>query len=149
MLNCGDIENKLKNVENARELRAPNENEIEGHAFMRPVIQRSVARTIKTIVDQSLATWDELMQRLSQMSWKVSDPPWLTVTRIDGKKVKMISQRDHVQLLDDLLYSHLAPPSKQHIKRARKDYKEIKGSKYPVSEVDLCANLIPERTEED
>ncbi|MCP4119073.1 MAG: DGQHR domain-containing protein [Desulfobacteraceae bacterium] len=139
--NCGNIKEQMENAINARDLRAPKDNEIAGHAFMRPVIQRSISRVIKQIMTQEQLTWKEIMEKLKSLNWKISSPPWCSVVRIDGNNVKMVSQRDSVNLLDNLLHIHIAPPSKQSIKRVRKEYKDLKGDAYPISEEELVKNL--------
>jgi hypothetical protein len=53
----------------------------------------------------------------------------------------MITAKENVVLLADLLYVHLAPPSLQAIKRARRMYRELIHSTYPITEEALAANL--------
>jgi DNA sulfur modification protein DndB len=55
-----------------------------------------------------------------------SDPPWLAVFNPVNRK--MITAKENVDLLDDLLYVHLAASSKEAIKRARKEFRQIRGS---------------------
>jgi DNA sulfur modification protein DndB len=55
----------------------------------------------------------------------------------------MITAKENVGLLDDLLYVHLAAPSKQAITKARRTYREVRGTAYPISDQDLQANLTP------
>jgi DNA sulfur modification protein DndB len=55
----------------------------------------------------------------------------------------MITAKENVDLLDDLLYVHLAASSKEAIKRARKEFRQIRGSQYPINEDELQKNLTP------
>jgi DNA sulfur modification protein DndB len=55
----------------------------------------------------------------------------------------MITAKENVGLLDDLLYVHLAAPSKQSIVRARKQFRDIRGFGYPITDDHLQANLTP------
>ncbi|WP_022665363.1 DNA sulfur modification protein DndB [Desulfospira joergensenii] len=139
--NCGNIQEEMEKIGNARELRAPKDNEIMGHAYMRPVIQRSIARVLKEVVTQGQLTWDEAIAKLQTLDWKISSPPWCSIVRVDGSKVKMTGQRDFVKLLDSTLHIHLAPPSKQAIKRAIQEYKNLKAEKYPVLVEELEKNI--------
>jgi len=62
----------------------------------------------------------------------------------------MIGGKENVELLDDLLEAHLAPPSKQAVVCARKRYRDVRGSQYPVGEADLVAGIVttdPEPTQ--
>ena len=61
---------------------------------------------------------------------------------IDG--AKMLTGKDNTNLLDDLLLAHLAPASLQSIKRARKAFKDVRGSVYPVSEEELAKRVPAE-----
>jgi len=53
----------------------------------------------------------------------------------------MISGKDFSALLHQLLRVHLAPPSKQEIKRARKAFKDLRGSSYPVTQEQMEGDL--------
>jgi hypothetical protein len=53
----------------------------------------------------------------------------------DGNK--MIPGKENANLLGDLLHVHIAPKSMQAIKRARKNYKDLRGQQYPLTEEDL------------
>src|SRR5262249_25847714 len=62
---CGDIRARLESASSARDVRAPKNAEAEGHPFMRPVVQKAVARTVSEIVQQRQLDWPDLMDRLS------------------------------------------------------------------------------------
>src|SRR5205823_2657765 len=109
------------------------------HPFMRPVIQKAVARVVGEIINQQLLSWDEVMARLSQLEWRLAAPPWLAVFSADGGK--MIPGKDNATLLGELLHVHLAPKNALAIKRARKAYKDLRGQQYPIAEDDLAQRL--------
>jgi DNA sulfur modification protein DndB len=136
---CGNIRERLENTASARELRAPKNAEGEGHPFMRPVVQKAVARVASEITQQGLVPWPDIMTRLSELEWKMSSPPWEAVFSADAGK--MLVGKENTQLLSELLHAHLAPTSAQSIKRARKNFKDIRGKQYPVSDEDLAKRL--------
>lgn len=129
---CGDIAKRLTNVTDARDIRGQKPHEKTGHPFMRPVIQKSVARVVSEIVDQGVLSWGEVMKRLKKLDWTIGSAPWLSV--FNPSNGKMISAKDNSVLLDEMLHVHLAPSSIQAIKRARKNFKDIRGENYSVSE---------------
>ncbi len=137
--NCGNIRERLLAAAGAREVRAPKGKEGEGHPFMRPVIQKAVARVAGEIVQQGLLSWEEVMTRLSQLDWRLAAPPWIAVFSVDG--AKMIPGKENANLLGDLLHVHLAPKNAQAIKRARKTFKDLRGLQYPVAEEELAKRL--------
>ena len=139
LTNCGEIRERLLAAAGAREVRAPKGMEGEGHPFMRPVIQKAVARVAGEIVQQGLLSWDEVVSRLSQLDWRLAAPPWIVVFSVDGGK--MIPGKENANLLGDLLHVHLAPRNIQAIKRARKTFKDLRGQQYPISEEDLAKRL--------
>lgn len=136
---CGDIRNRMLSTPSARDLRMPKGNEAAGHAFMRPVVQRAVARAVKHIVSQGILTWDETMHRLSGLDWQLGKAPWLAVYSVDSKK--MLSGKEFTELLYVLLLCHIAPQSKLAIKKARKEFKDIRSLEYPVSSEKLFERL--------
>lgn len=136
---CGDIRAKLEAAASAREIRAPRDAEGEGHPFMRPVVQKAVARVASEIMQQGALGWDEIMKRLSELDWKLASPPWQAVFSADGGK--MLTGKDNTNLLCELLHVHIAPTSGQAIKRARKSFKDIRGTQYPVTEENLGKRL--------
>ena len=139
LTNCGDIRVKLEAAVSARDVRAPKNHEGNGHPFMRPVVQKAVARVAGQIMEQGTLSWPEIMQRLSSLTWKMSAAPWTAVFSVDGGK--MLTGKDNTVLLDSLLHAHLAPTTMQEIKRARKSYKDVRGQNYPISEEELAARI--------
>ena len=139
LTNCGEIRKRLLAAAGAREVRAPKGMEETGHPFMRPVIQKAIARVAGEIVQQGLLSWEEVMSRLSQLDWHLAAPPWIAVFSVDGKK--MIPGKENAILLGDLLHVHLAPKSVQVIKRARKTFKDLRGQQYPITEEELAKRL--------
>jgi DNA sulfur modification protein DndB len=140
---CGDLRSKLKDAASARDVRAPKDHEPEGHAFMRPVIQRAVVRTLRQIMDQKILTWTEVLSRIAKLSWKISDAPWISVYSgtSEDETGKMLAGKENSNLLSELIRCHIAPQSKQAIKKARREYKDIRGQAYPFTEEQLFENL--------
>jgi DNA sulfur modification protein DndB len=143
---CGNIRKKLEEASSARDVRAPKDHEPEGHAFMRPVVQKSVARLIRQLVEQNALSWEESLERLSKLDWQIGSAPWIAVysEASDESKGKMIAGKENTELLTDLLRSHIAPQSKQAVRKARKEFKEIRGTAYPFTEEQLFARLPQE-----
>ena len=108
---------------------------------MRPVVQKAVSKVLRQSIEQGRLTWDEGFARLKKMKWEIGQAPWLATFSIDGKK--MLTGKDFVNLLEDLLRCHLAPASRQAIKKARKDFRELHNKQYPVSEDDLAKRVKP------
>ncbi len=140
LTHCGDVRKKLEAALSAKEVRAPKDNEGNGHPFMRPVVQKAVARVVSDIMEQGVLTWPETMHRLSGLTWRMSAAPWTAVFSVDGGK--MLTGKDNTVLLAALLRAHLAPQSLQEIKRARKLYKDVRGQDYPISEAEMAARLV-------
>jgi DNA sulfur modification protein DndB len=136
----GNIRESLLAGMSAKDLRFPKNNEAGGHAFMRPVIQKAVARAAAQIAEQDVLPWNAVMERLSKLPWQIGQAPWTAVFNTSNNK--MVTAKENVTLLDDLVYAHVAAPSKQFIINARKEYKQVRGSVYPVSEEDLLVNLV-------
>lgn len=136
---CGDIANRLADSASARELRGLKDQEGEGHPFMRPVIQKAIARVVSEIVQQKALSWDEVMARLSRLDWRMSAAPWISV--FSPSAGKMIGGKENVDVLCQMLHVHLAPVSVQAIKRARKAYKDIRNENYPVSEDEIASSI--------
>lgn len=141
---CGDIESLVDSHSDMKLLRAPPQRESDGHPFMRGVVQRAVTQVIRRLMDQKALSFEEILTRLSQLEWRLAEAPWIAVTRIDAEtqKVRMLTQRDHKDLLEQLLLVHTAPPSRQHVKRVRRDYAELMKEKYPVSEDELAKLIV-------
>lgn len=138
---AGDVRTPLTAGSSAKDLRVPKGKEVEGAPFMRPVIQKATARVVAEIVSQGVLDWQAVMGRLNALNWKIGDAPWTAV--FNPAVGKMISSKENAELLHDLLYVHLAAPSKQAIVRARKQYKDLKGTTYPVTEEALLKHLAP------
>lgn len=136
---CGDIKAKLEAAASARDVRAPKNAEGNGHPFMRPVVQKAVARVAFEMMQQGVLGWEEIMKRLEGLDWKLASCPWTAVFSPDGGK--MLTGKNNTELLCELLHVHIAPASQQAIKRARKNFKDVRGSQYPVSEEDLAKRL--------
>lgn len=136
----GNIRESLLAGTSAKDIRFPKNNEAGGHAFMRPVIQKAVARAAAQIAEQDVLPWNAVMERLSKLPWQIGQAPWTAVFNTSNNK--MVTAKENVTLLDDLVYAHVAAPSKQFIINARKEYKQVRGTVYPVSEEDLLVNLI-------
>jgi DNA sulfur modification protein DndB len=147
---CGDLKAKLKEAVSARDVRAPKDKEPEGHAFMRPVVQRAVARTIRQIIDQQTLTWEEALSRLSKLDWHIGKAPWIAVfaEQSNGTSGKMLGGKENTNLLSDLIRCHIAPQSKQAIKKARRDYKDIRGQAYPFTDEQLFEYLGAEEAQQ-
>jgi DNA sulfur modification protein DndB len=138
---AGDVRSKLMAGGNARDLRAPKGREAEGHPFMRPAVQKASVRVATQIAAQKVLEWDTILDRLATLPWTIGEAPWLAV--FNPANGKMITAKENVGLLDDLLYAHLAAPSKQFITKTRRLFREVRGTTYPVSEQQLQANLTP------
>jgi DNA sulfur modification protein DndB len=110
---------------------------------MRPVVQRAVARTLRQIIDQQTVTWEEALSRLSKLDWHIGKAPWITVYAESSNDTtgKMLGGKENTNLLCDLIRCHIAPQSKQAIKKARKEFKEIRGTAYPFTEEQLYTYL--------
>lgn len=138
----GDIRSLYEATPSARDLRAPKDSEGTGHAFMRPVIQRAVFRVTGQICEQDRLGWKELMKRLGQLDWAIGSAPWTAV--FNPSNNKMFGSKEFSNLLDELLLAHIAPVSKQSIRRARKNYKELIGAQYPITDEKMFSNIVSE-----
>jgi DNA sulfur modification protein DndB len=128
---AGDLRKLFASGASAKDLRVIKGRESDGAPFMRPVIQKAVARVVAEIASQGVLPWEEIMRRLVALKWRIGDAPWIAV--FNPTIGKMISSKDNAEVLHDLLYVHLAAPSKQSITRARKLFKDLRGTAYPVS----------------
>ena len=139
---CGDVQARLEAAQTARDVRAPQHEEAKGHAFMRPVVQRAVASCLRQVVFSgggNRLSWDDAMDRLKAMDWEIGQPPWTAVFNIENGKMQ--TGKDFTEVLQALLRVHLAPASRQEIKRARRQYMELRMKRYPVSEEKLAERL--------
>lgn len=144
---AGDLPTAYAGVTSAKELRAPKDAAATGHPFMRPVIQKTVARALASAVKRRVLTWEEALEGLSNLPWSVGAAPWSAV--FNDQTGSMIGSKENTELLDQLLEVHLAPPSKQAIARARKRFKDLRGQQYPVSEADLVKGLSADAVDGD
>lgn len=138
---CGELVTKVEKNDDLRNLRKNKLSPGVEEAFLKGVIQRCVSSSVRSLIDQELLTWDDALDKLNSLSWKLGDAPWSSVCNITDGKLKMQTSRDFTSLLNDLLLVHLAPNSKQQIKRARKLYSEVKNQQYPFSQEDLEKGL--------
>lgn len=141
----GEIRKKLLSGVSAKDLRFPKDKEADGHAFMRPVIQKAVSRVVCSIVEQGAVSWPTLMDRLAKLDWRIGQGPWSAV--FNSTNNKMVTAKENVELLDELLHVHLAASSKQAIVRARKEYKTVRNTNYQYTEIELQENLIQQASE--
>jgi DNA sulfur modification protein DndB len=145
---CGDLQKRYLTAQAPKDVRAPKGREGAGHPFMRPAVQVQVARVVRHILEQETMPWDEVMKRLSDLTWKMSEAPFsaMWIETPEGRQQgKMASGADHTKLLYDLLLVHLAPRSKAQIARALRSYSDIMKEKYPVSTEELN-RLLPTET---
>ncbi len=56
----------------------------------------------------------------------------------------MLTGKENTLLLEELLKINLAPQSVQQIKRARKNFKDVRGVLYPVAEADFTGLVVRE-----
>lgn len=138
---CGDVRAKMNAAKAVRDVRAPKGREADGHPFMRPVVQVTVCRAVRHLIEQDQLTWEEALNRLSELDWRMSEPPWLAVF-VEAKGT-MAAGKQFTDLLYKLLLVHLAPRNKADIHRAVVDFKALKGAKrYPVTEDDLAKRIV-------
>jgi DNA sulfur modification protein DndB len=137
---CGDVSGRMISAASARDVRAPKGSEDTGHPFMRPVIQRALVRVLRHVVVQGFLTLDEALGRLAELDWRIGEAPWLAV--YSPEKHGMIAGKDFSELLQELLLAHIAPPSVQAVKRARRQFKTLRNINYPVSEETLIARVV-------
>jgi DNA sulfur modification protein DndB len=138
---CGEYRQACETAASVRDVRAPKSDEAAGHPFARPVVQRAVARVMAQIVEQERLTWEEACTRLKALPWELKSAPWTSV--YDAKNKRMLTGSTFTDLLDAMLYTHLAPTSAKSITDARKLYKETLGVNYPISEAELRAGIVP------
>ena len=139
---CGNVRERMENAATARAVRAPKDAEATGHAFMRPAIQKAIASCLRQVVFEGAGnriSWGDAMEHLQTMDWEIGKPPWTAVFNVDN--ARMQTGKEFGELLRELLRVHLAPSSKQEIKRARSHYRELRQSSYPFSEEELAKRL--------
>ena len=139
---CGNVRERIESAATARAVRAPKDAEATGHAFMRPVIQRAIASCLRQVVFEGAGnriSWGDAMDRLQAMDWEIGKPPWTAVFNVDNSRIQ--TAKEFRELLQELLRVHLAPSSKQEIKRARTHYRELRKGSYLFSEEQLAKRL--------
>lgn len=137
---CGDII-ELATQGDLRTFRKNKKGPSFEHPFLKGIIQKTIPKVIAELIRNEDITWELALERLSSLEWKLSSAPWSSVVLISEDKRKMLTNREFVNLLESTLKMHIAPRSKNEIKKIRKDYQEIKGNPYPVSEASLQANI--------
>lgn len=140
LLACGNTVGLAKKQE-LNLLRKSKKGAEGEHAFLKGVIQKTVPKIVAALIADGGLTWEEALQRLQELDWHLSVAPWICVFVVIDDKRKMLTNRDFVGLLEDMLKVHLGPKSKQEIKKARKKFFELKGYQYPVAEKELYVNL--------
>lgn len=147
---CGGVATQYTTASTGKELRAPKGHESNGHAFMRPVVQVAVVRAVRHTVQQGLLTWDEALDKLRTLDWRIAQAPFVAVWQLTPNartQGKMMTGKDNTTLLFDLLVAHLAPTSKAQIERALRSYKQLRGSRYPLTLEDLASGIVTPTTD--
>lgn len=145
---CGDVYSLIDKPD-IRIYRKNKLNPEKEHAFLKGIIQRTVAEVISGLVKEGSLTWEECFIKLSQLNWEVGDQLWSCVVQLptstekeNGKNVsRMLTSRDFVDLLNGMLRVYLAPKSKAEIKRIRTSYYELRARNYSLSEEQLSVNI--------
>ena len=144
LANCGTIKDLPPVPRHDRDVRAPKDNEGAGHPFMRPIVQEALTKAVAQCIQQELVDWSGAMTQLSKLDWKLASAPWTAIWSSEGSKI--LSGTDFSKVLIDLLICNIAPPSKQFVKEARRNYKNLRERDYPQSAEALYENI---RSEED
>ncbi|MBM61415.1 MAG: DNA sulfur modification protein DndB [Acidobacteria bacterium] len=135
----GSIKDKLLKCDSARDVRAPKDNEGIGHPFMRPIVQEALTKAISQCIQQELIDWSGAMTKIAKLDWKLSSAPWTAIWSAEGNKI--LSGTDFSKVLVDLLICNIAPPSKQFVKDARRNYKNLRERDFPQSAEILYENI--------
>ncbi|GGT53357.1 DNA sulfur modification protein DndB [Streptomyces althioticus] len=141
---CGNMRERYEAHAAPKDLRAPKGRDGDGHPFMRPAIQVQVVRAARHIIEQQLLEWPQLLQRLSELNWKLTSAPFSVVwqeTLDSSRRGKMIPAKENNQALYELLLVHLAPASRAQIDRALRAYRQVKNERYPVTAEELARRL--------
>jgi DNA sulfur modification protein DndB len=140
LTHCGNIRQRLESADSARDLRSPKGQEGTGHPFMRPVVQKAVAKVAGQVMAEGALPWTVIVQRLAQLDWRMDRAPWEAVFSVEGGK--MLSGKENTELLGQLLRVHIAPRSKADITRVCKSFKSLRSKKYAVAEEDLAKHIV-------
>ena len=142
---AGSLKSRYLSAASPKELRAPKGHEGDGHPFMRPVVQIQVTKAIAHVIEQKLLTWDEALERLSELDWLLAAAPFLSVwteTPDAKSKGRMATSKENATVLRNLLIAHLAPRTRSEIDRAVKAYRTLKGKSYPYKVDDLTGHIV-------
>lgn len=139
LASCGAIKHRLLNCDSVRDVRAPKDNEGAGHPFMRPIVQEALAKAVAQCIQQELIDWDGAMKQLSKLDWKLNSVPWIAIWSSEGNKI--LNGTDFSKVLVGLLICNIAPPNKQFVKDARRNYKNLRERDYPQSAESLYENI--------
>lgn len=135
----GAIKDQLLKCDSARDVRAPKDNEGLGHPFMRPIVQEALTKAVAQCIQQELIDWNGAMKKISELDWKLNSAPWTAIWSAEGNKI--LSGTDFSKVLVDLLICNIAPPSKQFVKDARRNYKNLRERDFPQSAETLYENI--------
>jgi DNA sulfur modification protein DndB len=138
-LKCGNLEGLVGAAASMRDVRAPKDREQDGHPLLRPLIQKVVTKVAFHRMRQKLETWEELLEGLSGLSWRLGDAPWTAVYNVNNSR--MVGAKENAELLADLLSVHLGARTKEQVRTARKAYKDLKAESYPFEEEVLFKRL--------
>jgi len=140
LMNCGGIKDRLLQCDTVRDIRAPKDREGMGHPFMRPIVQEALTEAVALCVgSQGLINWNGAMKKISELDWKLDAAPWTAIWSKGSNKI--LSGKDFSRILVDLLICSIAPPSKQFVKEARRNYKNLREHDYPQSAEALYENI--------
>jgi len=135
----GAIKEQLLKCDSARDVRAPKDNEGIGHPFMRPIVQEALTKAVAQCIQQELIDWSGAMTKIAKLDWKLSSAPWTAIWSAEGNKI--LSGTDFSKVLVDLLICNIAPPSKQFVKDARRNYKNLRERDFAQSAEILYENI--------
>jgi len=135
MHHCGGLRKRLEQASNARDVRAPKDQEGTGHPLMRPVVQKAVCEALRQLLEHGDHDFEDGTKGLAKLTWRMDSAPWTAV--FNPANSRMLTAKENRDLLLELLMAHLAPASKKAVERARKHYREIKGEQYSYSIEDL------------
>jgi DNA sulfur modification protein DndB len=110
---------------------------------MRPIVQEALTKAVAQCIQQELVDWNGAMTQLSKLDWKLTSAPWTAIWSSEGSKI--LSGTDFSKVLIDLLICNIAPPSKQFVKEARRNYKNLRERDYPQSAEALYENIPSEQ----
>jgi DNA sulfur modification protein DndB len=141
LASCGDITQIANQNDDLRIFRKNKNSPVSVHPFLKGIVQRVVCEVVAEIVKSQSLDIEVVCSKLKSLEWKLGSSPWHTIARVQDEKVKILTGRDDVSMLKNMLKVHLFPNSKQQIIRARQDYKQLRNEDYPVSLQKLEENL--------